>query len=71
MSCKSHAITDDSRTVGLKIPAEMLEVMKSKMVGRYSTVSEYIRDLIRTDLDKWIASVPAKPIHPEIPPCNE
>jgi hypothetical protein len=38
--------------IGFRIPANLREAAQNRMQGKFSTFSEYLRDLIRRDSEK-------------------
>jgi Arc/MetJ-type ribon-helix-helix transcriptional regulator len=43
---------DGTTFVGFRVPNEIHAKAVSKAEGKYSTLSEYLRDLVRRDLEK-------------------
>jgi hypothetical protein len=41
----------DTQHIGFRIPNSLREAAQERMQGKYSTFSEYLRDLLRRDVE--------------------
>lgn len=53
---ETEETTTQEAHIGFRIPADLREAATQRMQGKYSTFSEYLRDLLRRDIEKTEAA---------------